>query len=71
VSSQDVCKVIIWGNHSSTQFPDVAHAVVSVGGKLVSVPEAVKDDNWLKTDFIKVVFCYMPLFFYSINRASK
>lgn len=55
VSSQDVHKVIIWGNHSSTQFPDVAHATVTVGGKAVSVPEAVKDDNWLKTDFIKTV----------------
>jgi len=58
VSSQDVKKVIIWGNHSSTQFPDVAHATVSVGGKVEKVFDAVKDDNWLKTDFIKVTFCF-------------
>lgn len=55
VSSQDVKKVIIWGNHSSTQFPDVAHATVMVGGQSQKVFDAVKDDNWLKTDFIKTV----------------
>ena len=58
VSSQDVRNVIIWGNHSSTQFPDVGHATVTVDGKDVPVPEAVKDDNWLKTDFIKVPCCF-------------
>jgi len=52
-----VKNVIIWGNHSSTQFPDVAHATVTVGGQSQKVFDAVKDDNWLKTDFIKVVFC--------------
>jgi len=46
--------VIIWGNHSSTQFPDVTHATVTVGGKAEKVYDAVKDENWLKTDFIKV-----------------
>jgi len=50
--------VIIWGNHSSTQFPDVAHAMVTVGGKAIKAPEAVKDENWLKTDFIKVFSCF-------------
>jgi malate dehydrogenase len=55
VSAQEVQNVIIWGNHSSTQFPDVAHATVKVGGAEVKVPEAIKDDNWLKGDFISVV----------------
>lgn len=55
VSSQAVKNVIIWGNHSSTQFPDVAHATVTVGGQSQKVFDAVKDDNWLKTDFIKTV----------------
>ena len=44
--------VTIWGNHSSTQFPDVAHAYVEDGKK--PVYEAVNDDAWLKGDFIKV-----------------
>lgn len=55
VSSQAVKNVIIWGNHSSTQFPDVTHATVTVGGQAQKVFDAVKDDNWLKTDFIKTV----------------
>ena len=73
VSSQDVHKVIIWGNHSSTQFPDVAHATVTVGGKAVSVPEAVKDDDWLKTDFIKVFFVqiHVSLFHHISKLRSK
>lgn len=55
VSPQDVQNVIIWGNHSSTQFPDVSHATVKVNGAVVKVPEAVKDDTWLRGDFISTV----------------
>ena len=69
VSSQEVRKVIIWGNHSSTQFPDVGHAVVTIDGKEVAVPEAVKDDNWLKTDFIKVLPRSCMLVCGTLNRA--
>lgn len=47
----EVKNVIIWGNHSSTQFPDVAHG--SVGG--TPIKEAVKDEEWLKGDFITTV----------------
>lgn len=54
VTTDKVTNVIIWGNHSSTQFPDVAHAKVELNGQVVPVPEAVKDDNYLKNDFIKV-----------------
>merc|ERR1711973_892927 len=43
-------KCIIWGNHSSTQFPDAFHATVD--GK--PVPEVV-DDAWLKETFIPTV----------------
>lgn len=46
-----VTNCIIWGNHSSTQFPDVRHA--SVGGK--PVYEAIGDDAWLQGDFISTV----------------
>lgn len=55
VTSQDVTNVIIWGNHSSTQFPDVRHAMVNINGTASPVPGAVKDDNWLKNEFITVV----------------
>ncbi len=42
----EVKNAIIWGNHSSTQYPDVNHAVVNVDGKEVPVRELVKDDAW-------------------------
>lgn len=55
ISAQDVHNVIIWGNHSNTQFPDVTHATVTMGGKELKVTEAVKDDNWLRNEFISTV----------------
>ncbi|KAG8584111.1 hypothetical protein GDO81_008688 [Engystomops pustulosus] len=55
VSSDEVKNVIIWGNHSSTQYADVSHAVVKQGGKDVPVSDAVKDDAWLKGGFISTV----------------
>ena len=54
VSANAVKNVIIWGNHSSTQFPDVSHATVEVEGKTLPVYEAVKDDAWIEGDFITV-----------------
>jgi len=55
VSPSAVKNVIIWGNHSSTQFPDARSATVTVNGKAKPVYEAVKDDNWLKNDFVSTV----------------
>lgn len=55
VSPDNVKNVIIWGNHSSTQFPDVRSATVNVNGKDTPVFEAINDDNWLKNDFISTV----------------
>ena len=43
--------VTIWGNHSSTQFPDVEHA--TIGGKPVA--EVIKDSDWLAKEFIPTV----------------
>jgi malate dehydrogenase len=48
----DVKNVIIWGNHSSTQYPDVNHA--TVGGKPVREALA-KDGAWLDGEFVAVV----------------
>ncbi|CAF1244521.1 unnamed protein product [Rotaria sp. Silwood1] len=54
--SPDVIKnIIIWGNHSSTQFPDVRSAIVLINGKETSVYDAVRNDNWLKNEFISTV----------------
>lgn len=42
--------VVIWGNHSSTQYPDATWAYVN-GEHVV---KAINDDKWLETEFIKV-----------------
>lgn len=42
----DVKNVIIWGNHSATQYPDVKHAIVTSTNKEKSVRELVNDDHW-------------------------
>uniref|UniRef100_A0AAQ4RYW5 Malate dehydrogenase n=1 Tax=Gasterosteus aculeatus aculeatus TaxID=481459 RepID=A0AAQ4RYW5_GASAC len=55
VSSDKVKNVIIWGNHSSTQYPDVHHAKVTVSGAEKPAYDAVKDEAWLRGDFISTV----------------
>lgn len=55
VAVRDVSNVIIWGNHSSTQFPDASHACVELYGQTMSVPEAIKDNAWLHSDFVQIV----------------
>ena len=54
VSAQEVKRVTIWGNHSSTQFPDVSNAVVNIEGQTKKVVAAIQDDSWLKNEFISV-----------------
>ena len=51
VQVADVTNMTIWGNHSSTQYPDFTHA--KIAGKPAS--EVITDAEWLKTDFIKTV----------------
>ena len=48
---EEVTNLAIWGNHSSTQFPDFDHA--RIGGKPVS--QVISDRSWLEDDFIKAV----------------
>jgi len=55
VKTDTIKKVIIWGNHSSTQYPDLSHATVVLNGQVVSVKEAIKDDNWITGEFLKIV----------------
>jgi malate dehydrogenase len=46
-----VSNMAIWGNHSSTLYPDFFHARIE--GK--PAPEVITDRQWLETDFIKAV----------------
>lgn len=55
VPVKDVKNVIIWGNHSSTQFPDPANAIVTVGGVEKPVPAAINDEEYLKGAFVSTV----------------
>ncbi|RWV82616.1 hypothetical protein GW17_00055868 [Ensete ventricosum] len=55
VQVSDVKNVIIWGNHSSTQYPDVSHATVKTPSGQKPVHELVSNDDWLKGEFIKTV----------------
>lgn len=48
---REVTNTTIWGNHSSTQFPDFFNA--RIGGR--PAPEVIKDDAWLEGPFIKTV----------------
>jgi malate dehydrogenase len=48
--SSDIKKLTIWGNHSSTQYPDISHA--TIGGQAAS--ETV-NDGWYKETFIPTV----------------
>ncbi|KAL5715945.1 malate dehydrogenase [Ranunculus cassubicifolius] len=55
VHVSDVKNVIIWGNHSSTQYPDVNHATVTTDSGELPVSKIVADDQWLKREFITTV----------------
>lgn len=47
----DVTNVAIWGNHSTTQYPDFQNA--KIGGRPAS--EVIADDEWLRGPFIDTV----------------
>jgi malate dehydrogenase len=47
----EVEDLAIWGNHSSTQFPDAWHA--SISGR--SAPDVIANDGWLRGEFISNV----------------
>jgi malate dehydrogenase len=48
--STDIEKLIVWGNHSATQVPDITHATVK--GKAAT---GLVDESWLTGDFIPTV----------------
>uniref|UniRef100_A0A674NWG4 Malate dehydrogenase n=1 Tax=Takifugu rubripes TaxID=31033 RepID=A0A674NWG4_TAKRU len=55
VPATHVKNVIIWGNHSSTQYPDVHHCMVNMSGSELTCFDAIKDEAWLKGEFIATV----------------
>lgn len=51
VSVADVKKMIVWGNHSNTQFPDLSHATVNNE----NVMSLISDSGWVENHFIPTV----------------
>ena len=51
VSIRSVTNMTIWGNHSSTQYPDFYNA--RINGRAAN--EVIKDEKWLKEEFIATV----------------
>jgi malate dehydrogenase len=48
---RDVTRMAVWGNHSTTQYPDISHA--QVGGRPAA--ELVTEREWIENDFIPTV----------------
>jgi len=51
VTVNDIKKMTIWGNHSSTQYPDLFNC--EIDGK--NAVETINDQSWLENDFIPTV----------------
>lgn len=50
-SLTDIEKMVVWGNHSPTMYPDIRFA--TIGGK--AAPGLVNDDAWYKNEYIPKV----------------
>jgi malate dehydrogenase len=51
VSVSDVTNMTVWGNHSTTMYPDLFHA--QVNGQVAA--DAVGDQDWIENEFIPTV----------------
>ena len=47
----DIKKIVVWGNHSGTQYPDLDHA--EIRGRMVR--ELLPDQDWVEREFIPTV----------------
>jgi malate dehydrogenase len=48
---RDIKRMIVWGNHSGTQYPDLDHAQI----RGIPVRDLLPDQNWVEREFIPVV----------------
>jgi malate dehydrogenase len=49
--TSEISKMIVWGNHSSTQYPDLSHA--EIGGR--KVLDMLQDRDWIEQYFVPTV----------------
>jgi len=52
VQPNHIHNAVIWGNHSSTQFPDVSHGYVDANGRRSALLAALGNDTWVEKEFI-------------------
>ncbi|MFD7847062.1 malate dehydrogenase [Nocardia sp. NPDC059764] len=50
-AAADIARITVWGNHSATQYPDLAHA--TVGGR--DALTVIDDPAWVTGDFVPTV----------------
>jgi len=55
IGIENVKNVIIWGNHSSTQYPDARFAIVSRNGEDSKLLDVLTDKTWIQDQFISTV----------------
>ena len=48
---RDIKKMVVWGNHSGTQYPDLSHAEIR-GRKVLDI---LQDHSWVESEFIPTV----------------
>lgn len=51
---QDIKKMVVWGNHSGTQYPDLSHAEIR-GRKVIEVLKQNNWEDWIESTFIPTV----------------
>ena len=51
---RDVKKVVVWGNHSGTQYPDLSHAEIR-GRKVLDMLQEHGWEKWIEGEFIPTV----------------
>lgn len=55
VPTDKIKNVIIWGNHSATQYPDTDHSFVDNGLFKLPTKTLIGDDKWVQGEFIKTI----------------
>jgi malate dehydrogenase len=51
---RDIKKMVVWGNHSGTQYPDLSHAEIR-GRRVLDILQHNGWENWVEQDFIPTV----------------
>mmetsp|Transcript_5657 Transcript_5657/g.6668 ORF Transcript_5657/g.6668 Transcript_5657/m.6668 type:complete len:168 (+) Transcript_5657:743-1246(+) len=55
VNPNDVHNVIIWGNHSATQYPDAMNGYMIRNNVRKNIPEVINDSAWLRGSFVSTI----------------